>query len=65
LRLPKTIVRELRRALDAVQQELRLLELDLGLCADCGERPPAPLAERRLRAAPVRATIAAQRRRVA
>jgi RNA polymerase-binding transcription factor DksA len=63
--VPKRVYRELRRALGAVQQELRLLEQDFGLCAECGDRPPAPLGQRRWQAAPVRATIAPQRRRVA
>ena len=37
----------LRRGLDAVQQELRALEQDLGLCAECGETRPLPLRQRR------------------
>ena len=61
----KRVYRGLRRALDAVQQELRLLEQDFGLCADCGDHPPAPLGQRRWQAAPVRATVAPERRRVA
>jgi RNA polymerase-binding transcription factor DksA len=63
--VPKKILRELCRALDAVQHELRLLEQDFGLCADCGERPPTPFNQRRLRPAPVRAALASERRRVA
>jgi hypothetical protein len=65
LGLPKTIFRELCRALDAAQHELRLLEQDLGLCADCGDRPPAPLRERPVKTVPVRAPVPAERRRVA
>jgi hypothetical protein len=65
LSVSKRIFRELSRALDAVQHELQLLEQDLGLCAECGDCPPVPLAQRRFRAAPVRVPLAAQRRRVA
>jgi len=32
-----TVTTALHRGLDAVQQELRALEQDLGLCAACGE----------------------------
>ncbi len=45
----------LRRTLRSVQQDLRALEQDLGLCAECGETRPLPLSERRrerLRAGP-------------
>jgi hypothetical protein len=54
----------LRRALDAAQQELSLLEQDLGLCAACGERPPLPLKQRALRSLSPR-TAARGGRRVA
>ena len=63
--MPKRIYRELSRALGAIQQEVRLLEQDFGLCADCGDCPPAPLGQRRYQPAPVRATFQPQRRRVA
>jgi hypothetical protein len=63
--MPKRIYRGLHRALVAVQQEVRLLEQDFGLCADCGDCPPAPLGQRRYQPAPVRAAFQTHRRRVA
>jgi hypothetical protein len=63
--MPKRIYRDLRRALVAVQHEMRALEQDFGLCADCGDHPPAPLGQRRFQPAPVRAAFQTQRRRVA
>ena len=41
----RNVIPKLRQVLDAVQQELRLLEEDLGLCAACGERRPRPLGQ--------------------
>ena len=43
-----TVTTALRRGRDAVQQELRALEQDLGLCAECGETRPLPFSQRRL-----------------
>jgi hypothetical protein len=54
----------LRRGIDAVQQELRALEQDLGLCAECAGSPPLPLSERRQQAMRLR-TVPRARRRVA
>ena len=48
--LPDTVTARLHGALVAVQNELRLLEQDLGLCPNCGTRPPVPFAERAPRA---------------
>jgi hypothetical protein len=45
-RLHHEIIGPLQRALQAIQQEIHLLEQDLGLCADCGERPPVPFEQR-------------------
>jgi hypothetical protein len=36
----------LRRAFRAAQEEFELLERDLGLCRQCGDRPPTPLKDR-------------------
>ena len=44
--LPDTVTSRLQGALAAVQHELRLLEQDLGLCANCGAQPPIPFAQR-------------------
>ncbi len=44
--LPDTVTARLQGALTAVQHELHLLEQDLGLCANCGARPPIPFAQR-------------------
>ncbi|HEY7065654.1 MAG TPA: hypothetical protein VII06_29535 [Chloroflexota bacterium] len=62
--VPQRLFRELNRALDAVQRELRLLEADLGLCPDCGERPPIPFSQRARHTAP-RASSSLEHRRVA
>jgi hypothetical protein len=66
--LAVSIIGGLRRALGAAGRELRLLEEDLGLCADCAERqPPPPLGHRALRTVPAATPtpVLAQRRRVA
>jgi hypothetical protein len=52
----------LRRSLDNVQAELRALEQDLGLCAECAGSPPPPLRERRLPPPPLQARRALPRR---
>jgi hypothetical protein len=42
-----TVTTALHGGLNAIQQELRALERDLGLCAECGEARPVPLRPRR------------------
>jgi hypothetical protein len=37
----------LRRGRETIQEELRALEQDLGLCAACGETRPLPFSQRR------------------
>jgi hypothetical protein len=64
--LAMSIVGRLRRALDAVEQELRLLEQDLGLCAECAERrPPPPLGRGAVRSIPTHTPMITRERRVA
>jgi hypothetical protein len=64
--LAMSIVGRLRRALDAVEQELRLLEQDLGLCAECAERrPPPPLGRGTVHSIPAHTPMITRERRVA
>lgn len=64
--LALSIVGRLRRALNAVEHELRLLEEDLGLCADCAERrPPPPLGRGAMRSISAHAPLITRERRVA
>jgi hypothetical protein len=55
----------LRRALRAAQLELALLERDLGLCEQCGDRPPSPLKDRAAARMRLHRITAAGGRRVA
>ncbi len=64
-RLRRQIIDPLRRAFEAAQTELKLLEQDLGLCAQCGSRPPLPLKERAKLRSRLQDTSAASSRRVA
>ncbi len=64
-RLRREIIDPLRRALQAAQEELHLLEQDLGLCTQCGERPPLPLKERAAIRTRLHRLSAASGRRVA
>ena len=62
-RLRLEIIAPLRRAFQAAQAELHLLEQDLGLCVQCGGHPPEPLKVRaELRARLHRITAASGRR---
>src|SRR5439155_9802202 len=54
-----------RRALRAAQHELALLERDLGLCEQCGDRPPSPLKDRAATRMRLHRITAAGGRRVA
>jgi hypothetical protein len=60
----RTVTATLRRGIEAIQEELRALEQDLGLCAECAGSPPLPLDQRRQQAMRVR-TVPRARRRVA
>jgi hypothetical protein len=64
-RLRREIIDPLRRAFRAAQEELHLLEQDLGLCAQCGSRPPVPLKERAKVRSRLHRVTAASGRRVA
>ncbi len=64
-RLRREIIAPLRRVFQAAQEELHLLEQDLGLCVQCGGRPPDPLKERAEVRARLHRFTAASRRRVA
>jgi hypothetical protein len=57
-----TVNPALHRGLDAVRQELRALEQDLGLCARCGESRPRSLSQRRFDRLRARSWPAAGRR---
>jgi RNA polymerase-binding transcription factor DksA len=42
----RQLLNTLRRTVQAVQDELKVLEGDLGLCESCGDHPPMPFNQR-------------------